>query len=241
MSLPSYLVICGGWESCLLEMDDNPLNCSALTSSLGKHPLGQDWLVPHVVGAALASPVHSLTRTRFLMSTAVETPPVVHLPVHQDLTSAVVKSVDNALTMCEMTARCVSLSAVPRQDQGLVTGMIGVHGKVSGFVTVNISERLAVKSVGGLLQEKFAELTSQVVDGVGEITNIIVGGIKGNLAGTPWGFSNITVPSVIVGKGYQIAYARGLEFISATFEHDDPDILMMDDRMLHVSMSLLKL
>jgi len=175
------------------------------------------------------------------MTTAVATPSSVLLPVNQDLTAAVVKSVDSALAMCEMSARCVSLSAVPRQDQGLVTGMIGVHGKVSGFVTVNISEPLAVKSVGGLLQENFPELTSQVVDGVGEITNIIVGGIKGSLSGTPWGFSNITVPSVIVGKGYQIAYARGLEFLSATFEHDDSDILMMDDRMFHVSMSLLKL
>ena len=119
--------------------------------------------------------------------------------------------------------------------------MIGVHGKVSGFVTVNMSERFGIAAVEGLLQEKYGELSSQVVDGVGEITNIIVGGIKSALSGTKWSFSNITVPSVIVGKGYQIAYAKGLDFLSISFEHDDPEAIMLEDRLMQVSISLLRL
>lgn len=157
------------------------------------------------------------------------------------LLKASLDAVNRAFTMCNLTARCVGVSAVPAAERGLVTGMIGVHGKVSGFISVTMSERLAIRAVEGLLQEKFDGLSSQVVDGVGEIANIIVGGIKGALASTPWSFPHMTVPSVIVGQGYHISYAKGLEFLCTTFEHDDPEAFLLDDRLMQVSISLLRL
>ena len=163
------------------------------------------------------------------------------IAVEPALIQATLGSVSNALAMCEMSAKCVSVSTVPTSDSGIVTGIIGVHGKVSGFITVNMAERVALRAVQGLLQESYPELNSQVVDGVGEITNIIVGGITSALGKTPWSFSNITVPSVIVGTGYQIAYARGLEFLCASFEHDDAEAIMLKDRLMQVSISLLRL
>ena len=119
--------------------------------------------------------------------------------------------------------------------------MIGVHGKASGFVTVNMSDQIAMAAVGGLLDERFDQLTPQVVDGTGEITNIIAGGMKNGLAGTQWAFSHVTVPSVIIGQNYQIAYARGLEYVAATFEHNDENSLMLEDRLLQVAISLIRL
>lgn len=150
-------------------------------------------------------------------------------------------AVESALMMCGTQARCVGVSIVPGRDVGKITGLIGVHGRVSGFVTVNMAERVAIRAVEGLLQDRFGQLTAQVVDGAGEITNLIAGGIKSALGGTCWSFSHITIPSVIVGTGYQIAYARGLDFVSVTFEHADEQSLVLDDRLLQVSISLLKL
>src|SRR6476619_4966733 len=86
--------------------------------------------------------------------------------------------VSRTLSKCNFTARCVGISKIPAHEPGIITGLIGVHGKVSGFVTVNMAEAFALAAVGGLLQDNFEKLTSQVVDGVGEITNLIVGGIK---------------------------------------------------------------
>lgn len=165
------------------------------------------------------------------------------LPIAVDptLLKAIVNSVGNALSMCEVTAKCVAISSVPAGEPGRVTGIIGVHGKVSGFVTVNMAERFAIRAVEGLLQDQFAALTSQVVDGAGELTNIIVGGIKSALGNSNWSFSHITVPSVIVGQGYQIAYSKGLEFLNVTFEHLDPEAVMLQDRVFNVSISLLRL
>jgi chemotaxis protein CheX len=175
------------------------------------------------------------------MTAVAEAPTSIPIVAEPLLLDATVNAVSNGLMMCETKARCVSISSVPNQDTGLLTGVIGVHGKVSGFVTVNMSERFGIAAVEGLLQEKYGELSSQVVDGVGEITNIIVGGIKSALSGTKWSFSNITVPSVIVGKGYQIAYAKGLDFLSISFENDDPEAIMLEDRLMQVSISLLRL
>jgi len=157
------------------------------------------------------------------------------------LTHAIVTGVDSALNMCGSSAKCVGVSAVPTGHPQPVTAMIGVHGKVSGFVWTSFSERMAIKVVEGMVQDKVDGLTAEVVDAVGELTNIIVGGIKGQLAGTAWAFSHITVPSVIVGDGYQIAYAHGLQFAAVTFEHDDRQAVLLQDRMMQVSISLLRL
>lgn len=150
-------------------------------------------------------------------------------------------AVASALNMCGVTATCVGISSVPLNDGGQVTGVIGVHGKASGFVTVSFGERFAIRAVEGLVQDRFAEMTSQVVDGIGEITNLIAGGIKSGVSTTPWSFSQITVPSVIVGRGYRFAFGRGINYLGMIFEHDDNDALVLDDRLLQVSISLLRL
>lgn len=175
------------------------------------------------------------------MSSAVLDPAVSAVNVAPELFNIVNRAVQQATQMCGIKVRCVGVLSVPPNEPGTVTGMIGVHGKVSGFITVNMSQRLAIRAVNGLLQEQETDLSAQVVDGVGEITNIISGGIKSSASVTPWAFSNITVPSVIVGRGYTIAYAKGLDFICALYEHDDPSCVMLEDRMMQVSISLLRL
>jgi chemotaxis protein CheX len=163
------------------------------------------------------------------------------MPVNATLLTAVTSAVQGAFTMCGLTARCVGASSVPVREGGKITGMIGVHGKVSGFITVNMTDHIAVRAVNSLLQENYTELNAQVVDATGEITNMVVGGIKSSLANTKWAFLQITVPSVIVGQGYSIAYARGLEFLNVIFENDDKDALLLEDRLIQVSVSLLTL
>lgn len=175
------------------------------------------------------------------MATVVEEKTLGAVDVNQELFQAVADAVNSALKMCDTKIRCVGVSSMPCQETGMITCMIGVHGKVSGFVSVNMSKRFAIHAVEGLLSEDFGKLCPQIIDGSGELTNIIVGGIKAALAKTKWGFSHITVPSVIVGQNFTVAYSKGLEFLTVTFEHDDEDAFLLNDRMVHVSMSLLTL
>ncbi len=158
-----------------------------------------------------------------------------------ELLNAIVDAVTSCLTMCDSEAKCVGVSTVPASDPGGVTGMIGVHGDVSGFITVNMAEEVVLTAVGGLLQDNFEKLSPQVIDGAGEMTNIISGGIKNGVSGSKWGFKYVTVPSVIVGQNYQIAYAAGLQYLSVTFEQTNEEAFMLDDRLLKVAISLLRL
>ncbi len=157
------------------------------------------------------------------------------------LLNAITNAVQSCLGMCDGTVKCVGVSSVPTSDPGRITGMIGVHGDVSGFITVNLAEAVAFAAVGGLLQERFEKLTSEVIDGAGEMTNIMAGGIKNGLSGTQWSFSNVTVPSVIVGQNYQIAYAGGLHYLSVSFEHENAEAIMLDDRLIKVAISFIRL
>jgi chemotaxis protein CheX len=174
------------------------------------------------------------------MATATENE-LEALSIDPIMLSSIIDSVTSCLQMCSTEAKCVAVSTVPSHQIGKVTGMIGVHGEVSGFVTVNMAEKVAMSAVGGLLQDKCDTMTSQIIDGVGEMTNIIAGGIKKGLSNTKWGFGQVTVPSVIIGQNYQIAYAGGLNFLCATFEHKNEDCLMLEDRLLQVSLSLIQL
>lgn len=172
---------------------------------------------------------------------SVAAPPIPKLAYEPLLLNAIDYAVISAMGMCNVNVQCVGVATVPPSETGVITGLLGVHGKVTGFVTVNMAERFATKAVEGLLQDNYDRLTAQVVDGLGEITNVIGGGIKSQLASTPWGFTHITVPSVIVGKGYAIAYAKGLEFLSVQYVHDDPEAIRLEDRQMQVSISLLRL
>ncbi len=163
------------------------------------------------------------------------------LAVNQSIINSLIFSVESAFKMCELSVRVVGVSRMPTQlPKGRVTGMIGMGGKATGFMTITMPERVSIIAISGLLQDAFSEVNSQVVDGIGELTNIVAGGIKSRLANLPpWVVSSITIPSVIIGGNYSFAYTKGIEFASAMFEVDDPDTLSIDDRIFMVSCSLM--
>jgi hypothetical protein len=46
---------------------------------------------------------------------------------------------------------------------------------------------------------------------------------------------------VVVGDGYQVAFASGLELLDVVFEADCPGAIRVTDRLVHVSLSMLQL
>jgi chemotaxis protein CheX len=143
--------------------------------------------------------------------------------------------------MCNLTTRVVGASQIPIQFPSThVTGLIGLSGKCTGFISIAMPERVAVAAVSGLSMETYKTINAQVIDGVGEITNIIAGGIKTKLYNTQWMINNITIPSVILGNNYQISYSKGIEYTSISFEIDDPDSLTIQERVFMVTTSLIQ-
>jgi CheY-specific phosphatase CheX len=101
-------------------------------------------------------------------------------------------------------------------------------------------ERVATLAVSRLTMEEHKTINAHVVDGVGEITNIVAGGFKTKLFNTPWTVNNITIPSVILGNNYNISYSKGIEYCGVTFEVDDPDTITIHDRVFMVNTSLIQ-
>ena len=161
--------------------------------------------------------------------------------INTAIMNAIIVSVENCFSMCELSVRVAGLSKVPVSlSNGNVAGMIGMSGKCTGFMTLTLPEHIATLAVSGLLQDEFTKINSQVIDGVGELTNIICGGLKTRLSNTPWPLENITIPSVILGNNYLISYAKGIEFGSVMFEIDDPETLTIHDRLFLLTTSLMQ-
>jgi len=163
------------------------------------------------------------------------------LSLNSLIVNSLIASVENCLQMCDMKVRVVGVTKIPVQlPEANITGLIGLSGKCTGFISLAMPERVATLAVSGLLMEEHKTINAQVVDGVGEITNVIAGGIKTKLYNTPWMVNNITIPSVILGESYNITYSKGIEYCGVTFEVDDPDTLTIHGRVLMVNASLIQ-
>lgn len=83
---------------------------------------------------------------------------------------------------------------------GAVTGVIGLAGNdVVGSVIISFTAPAILEIVSGMLSEKFTEITPEVEDAVGEITNMITGGAKRILYDKGYKF-NLALPTIVTGE-----------------------------------------
>jgi len=67
------------------------------------------------------------------------------------------------------------------QPEHFVAGIIGLSGMTRGIVVLSLRREAALESTGRLLQELPATIDENVVDAVGELTNMIAGGAQAQL------------------------------------------------------------
>lgn len=105
---------------------------------------------------------------------------------------------------------------------GEVTGIIGMTSdEITGCMIVSFSEKCILKIVANMLMEDLrAKIDDEVVDAVGEITNMICGGAKAELAKVDHKF-NLATPTMVVGKGVEISYYSEAPTIVIPFETAD--------------------
>lgn len=87
---------------------------------------------------------------------------------------------------------------------GVVTGIIGMGGEnINGNMIVSFEQECALKVVNTMLMESFQEINPDVIDAVGEITNMICGGAKMRLAEKGYVIA-MASPVMIAGKGVEV-------------------------------------
>lgn len=110
---------------------------------------------------------------------------------------------------------------------GEVTGVIGMSSEtISGSMIVSFSAAAILKIVANMLMEEpRAKIDDEVVDAVGEITNMICGGAKAELAKVNHKF-DLATPTMVVGKGVEISYYSSAPTIVIPFETADGNFVV---------------
>lgn len=102
---------------------------------------------------------------------------------------------------------------------GEVTGVIGMSSEtIAGSMVVSFSAPAILQIVANMLMEEpRSKIDDEVVDAVGEITNMICGGAKADLAKINHKF-DLATPTMVVGKGVEISYYSNSPTVVIPFE-----------------------
>lgn len=103
---------------------------------------------------------------------------------------------------------------------GDVSGIIGITGPTNGSMSLSFSRNCILKIVAGMLGEEIAEMTeitNDIKDAVGELTNIISGDARNELGQKGYQFQ-IALPSVITGLNHEIWHNCNAPTIAIPFD-----------------------
>jgi len=98
-----------------------------------------------------------------------------------------------------------------------VSGIIGLAGETEGAVVLSFSRETAINIVSRMSGKRYHALGTEIIDGVGELINIIAGNAKQGLLEFR---IKISLPGVITGNTYRIHWPDGVPVICIPFESD---------------------
>lgn len=122
------------------------------------------------------------------------------------------------LTMLECEARrgAITLKTDNRAAHP-VSGVIGLSGKAVGTVVLSLSENFALKAAGTMLMTETTKLDNDVLDAVGELTNMVAGRAKAELEEYDL---RVSLPNVITGSGHEVHFPSNVTPLSIAFDTD---------------------
>jgi chemotaxis protein CheX len=131
-------------------------------------------------------------------------------------------------TMCQTKVQAKKPSL--KQDKksfGEVSGIIGMASEtVTGCMVISFSEACILRVVANMLYEDpKPAIDDEVVDAVGELTNMICGGAKAQLAKLNHKF-DLATPTMITGKGVEISYHTDAPTITIPFKTEYGDFVI---------------
>lgn len=96
-----------------------------------------------------------------------------------------------------------------------ISGVIGLTGKAVGTVVLSLSREVALRAASTLLLAETTEVDADVLDAVGELTNMVAGGAKAQLEVYELA---VSLPNVITGKDHEVHFPSNVTPICISFE-----------------------
>ena len=116
----------------------------------------------------------------------------------------------------------------PLHSEGVVS-LVGLAGDWAGTGALRCSSEMARKMSGLLLMQEFASVDQDVLDAIGEITNMILGNVKTTLEEI-LGPMGLSIPTVIYGRNFTTRSVGRSEWSVVPFE--------LDGEILEIQISL---
>jgi len=106
--------------------------------------------------------------------------------------------------------------ADPNSENPDVIGIIGLSGDTKGTVVMRLPVTTALKAVGRMVDDNFRSVDSSVIDGVGELVNIIAGNAKRKLGGK----LSLSLPSVMRGDLCRLNNLKNVVWLELPFSSE---------------------
>ena len=117
---------------------------------------------------------------------------------------------------CKVERNGLSLVETPKAIHE-ISGIIGLSGKASGSVVINVSREVALGAYERLLGEPVDQINDEVTDLIGELTNMIAGTAKAELHRYAM---SVGIPNVITGVGHMVHFPSKIRPICVHFSSD---------------------
>ncbi len=108
---------------------------------------------------------------------------------------------------------------------GDISGIIGLTGYSKGVVILSFSTKAICAIVGSMLGEEYSDLTPDVSDAVGELTNMISGDARRELEKLGYRFE-AGLPTIVSGKGHEIESVTSSPVIAIPFKVNGHDFVV---------------
>jgi chemotaxis protein CheX len=101
-----------------------------------------------------------------------------------------------------------------------ITGMIGLAGLYKGVLAVHTPEKVAMNITSNFLGMDVEEINEDVLDAIGELTNMLGGSVKSILSDTGKDIE-LSIPSTISGEKYNFQIRENADLLVIPFKVDD--------------------
>lgn len=142
---------------------------------------------------------------------------VTYSPVNVEYINPFLSSALNVFrTMldCEIKRGKPFLKGGPQPDHD-ISGIIGLTGEAIGTVVLSLGRQTALTATSRFLGEMPTEISDDVVDTIGELTNMIAGSAKAQLESLEM---SISLPNVIVGRNHTVSFPSGVTPVGLPLE-----------------------
>jgi len=103
-----------------------------------------------------------------------------------------------------------------KKIDSIISSMIGLAGDLKGMVVIHCPEEVAKKITSGMLGMEVDEVDADVKDALGEIANMVAGGLKVSLEGEGCNVE-LALPSTVIGRSIRMSSGVGSKRIMVPF------------------------